>query len=197
MLETTRALRLSSDMKASRAIVVAAFVFAFVASLRADHFVYFGTYTGAKSKGIYVSRMTDEGKLSAPELAAETANPTYLAVNPGNKFLYSIGEVSRFGGKKAGSVSAFAIDSQTGKLTPLNQQSSGGDGPCHIALDEKGRCVVVAMPRSALISAASSSSSEASSSFGERLTMRLISCASLLWVFCRPVLNLSNKPMEP
>src|ERR1051325_1747524 len=113
-------------------------------ALRADYLVYIGTYTGAKSKGIYVTRMGDDGKLSAPELAAETANPTYLAVHPNNKFLYSIGEVSKFGGRKAGSVSAFALDGKTGKLPALNQQSSGGDGPCHIALDEKGRCVVVA-----------------------------------------------------
>jgi 6-phosphogluconolactonase len=113
-------------------------------SARADYFVYFGTYTGAKSKGIYVSRMNDEGKLSAPELVAETANPTYLALHPNRKFLYSIGEVSKFGGKKAGSVGAFAIDGKTGKLTALNTQTSGGDGPCHIALDEKGGCVVVA-----------------------------------------------------
>ena len=113
-------------------------------SVRADYFVYFGTYTGAKSKGIYVSRMSDDGKLSAPELVAETASPSYLAVHPNNKFLYAVGEVANFGGKKAGAVSAFAIDSKTGKLTALNQQSSGGDGPCHLALDEKGRCVLVA-----------------------------------------------------
>ena len=110
----------------------------------ADYFVYFGTYTGAKSKGIYVSRMSDDGKLSTPELAAETASPSYLAVHPNSKFLYAVGEVANFGGKKAGAVSAFAIDSKTGKLTALNQQSSGGDGPCHLALDEKGRCVLVA-----------------------------------------------------
>src|SRR2546425_10980662 len=61
-------------------------------SARADYFVYFGTYTGAKSKGIYVSRMNDEGKLAAPELAAETVNPTYLALHSNAKFLYAIGE---------------------------------------------------------------------------------------------------------
>ncbi len=112
--------------------------------LRADHFVYFGTYTGAKSKGIYLSRMTDEGKLAPAELVAETANPTFLAAHPNGKFLYSIGEVSKFGDKKAGSVSAYAIDRSTGKLTLLNSQSSGGTGPCHIDVDRAGKVVVVA-----------------------------------------------------
>jgi 6-phosphogluconolactonase len=111
---------------------------------RADYLVYFGTYTGAKSKGIYAFRMSDDGKLTPLGLAAEMTNPTYLALHPNNKFLYAIGEVSKFGDKKAGAVSAFAIDAKTGMLTALNQQSSGGDGPCHIALDKKGRCAVVA-----------------------------------------------------
>ena len=131
-------------MKLSRSLATAAVLLVCIAIARADHFVYFGTYTGAKSKGIYLSRMNDDGKLSAPELVAETANPTYLALHPNNKFLYSIGEVSKFGDKKAGAVAAFSVDARTGKLTALNQQSSGGEGPCHIALDEKGRCVVVA-----------------------------------------------------
>ena len=46
------------------------------------------------------------------------------------------------------------------------------------------------------MSAASNSSSDSRSSLGERVTMRLISCVSLLWVFCRPALNLSKSPME-
>src|SRR5436190_7843285 len=131
-------------MKSQRSLAIALALLCTIAFMHADYVVYFGTYTGAKSKGIYVSRMSDDGKLSAPELAAETANPTYLALHPNKKVLYSIGEISKFGGKKAGSVSAFSIDAKTGKLTLLNQQSSGGDGPCHVDVDQKGRCVVVA-----------------------------------------------------
>lgn len=131
-------------MKSHRLFVALVTLFCAVAIARADYLVYFGTYTGAKSKGIYVSRMSDDGKLSAPELAAETASPSFLAVHPNKKFLYAVGEVSTFGGKKAGSVSAFAVDAKTGKLTALNQKPSGGGGPCHIDIDEKGRCVVVA-----------------------------------------------------
>jgi 6-phosphogluconolactonase len=111
---------------------------------QADHFVYFGTYTGAKSRGIYCWRMSDDGKLTRIGLVAETASPSYLAVHPNGKFLYAVGEVAQFAGKKAGSVSAFSIDTGTGKLTALNQQSSGGDGPCHLDVDRAGKVVVVA-----------------------------------------------------
>jgi 6-phosphogluconolactonase len=116
------------------------------ASVSAREFlVYFGTYTGAKSKGIYVARFDSAtGKLTEPELVAETRNPSFLAVHPNGRFLYAVGELNDFQGKRAGAVSAFALDAKTGKLTLLNQQPSGGQGPCHLALDSKGRCVLVA-----------------------------------------------------
>ena len=105
-----------------------------------EFLVYFGTYTGAKSKGIYVARFDPaSGKLSAPELAAETRNPSFLALHPGEHFLYAVGETNH-----AGAVSAFSLDRQTGKLTLLNQQASGGSGPCHLSVDASGQCLLVA-----------------------------------------------------
>jgi 6-phosphogluconolactonase len=109
-----------------------------------DCWVYFGTYTGAKSKGIYVSRMDADGKLTEPELAATTVNPTFLATDPRRHFLYAVNEINNFGGQKAGGVTAFALDAKTGKLTELNQQSSGGEGPCHVSVDATGKTVMVA-----------------------------------------------------
>ena len=107
--------------------------------------VYFGTYTGAKSKGIYVAQFdSTTGKLSQPELAAETRNPSFLAVHPNERFLYAVGEVNDTQGLRAGAVNAFAIESSSGKLTPLNQQTSGGTGPCHISVDATGKCALVA-----------------------------------------------------
>jgi 6-phosphogluconolactonase len=41
-------------------------------------------------------------------------------------------------------VSAFAIDPKTGNLTLLNQQTSGGAGPCHITVDKAGKNVLIA-----------------------------------------------------
>lgn len=107
--------------------------------------VYIGTYTGAQSHGIYVSRFDqDTGSLSAPELAATSENPAFLAVAPNQHFLYAVGEVEEFRGKPSGSVSAFRIDSASGKLTLVNEESSGGAGPCHLSVDGSGKCVLVA-----------------------------------------------------
>jgi 6-phosphogluconolactonase len=107
--------------------------------------VFFGTYTSGKSRGIYVSQFdTANGKLTLPELAAETRNPSFLAVDPQGERLYAVGEVSDFGGGQAGAVSAFQIDEKTGHLTLLNAQPSGGKGPCHLCLDHSGKCLLVA-----------------------------------------------------
>lgn len=110
-----------------------------------EFLVYFGTYTGAKSKGIYVSRLdTVTGRLTEPELAAETKSPSFLAVHPGQGFLYAVGEMGSTDGKRDGAVSAFSIEPKTGKLKLLNSQPSGGGGPCHLSVDSKGTCVLVA-----------------------------------------------------
>lgn len=110
-----------------------------------DHYtVYFGTYTRGKSKGIYVHRMDAKtGKLT-PLSTTEISNPSFLALHPTGKYLYACGELSNFKGKKAGAVSAFAIDEKTGALTLLNQQSSGGGGPCHVDVPRSGKAVLVA-----------------------------------------------------
>jgi 6-phosphogluconolactonase len=107
--------------------------------------VYVGTYTNKGSKGIYRLELDlASGKLSEPELAGATANPSFLAIHPTGRFLYAVGEYGSFGGKKTGGVSAFALDGKTGKLTLLNQRPSGGAGPCHIVVDKPGKNVLVA-----------------------------------------------------
>ena len=103
----------------------------------ASRWVYVGTYTGKDSKGIYRCEFDSAtGKLSEPVLVAETDNPTFLAIHPSGQFLYAVGEIDDFGGKKAGAVNAYALDPKTGDLKLLNQQSSGGSGPCYVSLDK-------------------------------------------------------------
>ena len=107
--------------------------------------VYVGTYTGADGGGINISELDlNSGKLSPSRVAAETVNPSFLAIHPSRKFLYAVGEVSELDGKKTGGVSAFAVDPKSGDLTRINQQSSGGAGPCHLVVDATGKNVLVA-----------------------------------------------------
>ena len=113
--------------------------------------VYVGTYTGAQSKGIYLFRLPLAGRGAAPDvspaapiLVAESANPTFLAVDPTRRFLYAANEIASFEGQPTGAVSAFAIDPASGKLTLLNQRATAGGIPCHVLLDPSGRNLLVA-----------------------------------------------------
>ncbi|HVR76466.1 MAG TPA: lactonase family protein [Planctomycetota bacterium] len=102
--------------------------------------VYVGTYTGEKSKGIYFFRFDPAtGKATTPELAGETESPSFLAIHPSKRFLYSVNEVS-----PRGRVSAFAINLGSGKLTFLNTESSEGGSPCHLVVDNAGKHLLVA-----------------------------------------------------
>jgi 6-phosphogluconolactonase len=108
--------------------------------------VYVGTDTAPnKGKGIYLLELDlGSGALTSKGLVAETTSPSVLAIRPGWKSLYAVNEVNSFGGKSAGSASAFAIDAKTGGLTALNVQTSGGSGPCYVTVDPTGSCALVA-----------------------------------------------------
>jgi len=106
-----------------------------------DYWVYFGTFTGALSKGIYVSRLTgDTGKLTEPTLAAPAASPNFLAVSPNHQFLYAACR----GAASGDGVAAFKINPGSGSLERLDQKPSGGSDPCHVSVSPDGRCLLLA-----------------------------------------------------
>lgn len=112
---------------------------------KSNYLLFVGTYTEKESKGIYAYRLDmASGQLTSLGLAAETINPSFLAVNPSRRFLYAVNEVPNYKGQASGAVSAFAIDRQTGRLSLLNEVASRGADPCYIALDRTGRYVLVA-----------------------------------------------------
>jgi 6-phosphogluconolactonase len=111
---------------------------------RQKYLFYVGTYTDHGSKGIYAYRFDSAtGKSTSLGLAAESVAPSFVAIAPSGRFLYAVNEISKFNGQPTGAVSAFAIQSKTGKLTLLNQVPSRGEGPAHIALDRSGKYALV------------------------------------------------------
>lgn len=117
----------------------------FAAKPAKEYLVYFGTYTGKGSKGIYACRFQPRsGKLTAVELVAETPSPSFLAVDDTQHFLFAANEGGDFKGSKSGSVSSFTIDRHSGKLAPLNVVPSRGADPCHLTVDKTRKSVLVA-----------------------------------------------------
>ena len=114
---------------------------------KGKYLFYVGTYTqeGSSSKGIYAYRYdASTQEVTSLGLAAETTNPSWVALHPNGRFLYAVNEVQTYNGPNSGGVSAFSIDRATGKLTFLNEVASRGADPCYITVDQSGKYVLVA-----------------------------------------------------
>jgi 6-phosphogluconolactonase len=152
-------MRFYSGMNLSRHYlrsVILPFALVFSATLAASpapspkqgqYLFYVGTYTeeGSASKGIYAYRFdAATGQATSLGLAAETTNPSFVALAPSGRYLYAVNEVQNYKGPNSGGVSAFSVDQATGKLTFLNEVPSRGADPCYIIVDKSGKYVLVA-----------------------------------------------------
>ena len=113
-----------------------------------DHQIFIGTYTNSGSRGIYAVRLDPTtGALSAPQVAAETPNPTYIALTADKKFLYAVHSSTAL-------AAAFSVDLAQGKLTPLpGSPANPTKEPCYLAIDEAARLLLVAHYHEAFIAA--------------------------------------------
>jgi 6-phosphogluconolactonase len=118
---------------------------------KGKYLVFVGTYTEKQqSKGVYAYRFDPASAELAPlGLAAETTNPSFLAIDPTRHFLYAVNEIQKYKDASSGGVSAFAVASEkgsgpTGKLQLLNEVASRGADPCYIAFDKTGKYALVA-----------------------------------------------------
>ena len=105
---------------------------------RSKYFLYVGVY----GKGIQAYRFDPASvKFEPLGLVGEIQNPSFLASDPQQRYLYAVSELE---GNREGGVGAFRIDRKSGHLTPLNQQSSGGVAPCHLAVDHTSKLLMAA-----------------------------------------------------
>lgn len=101
--------------------------------------MFVGTYTkDGKSKGIYSWRLEPSGKITPIGLAAETSNPSFLAIHPSRRWLYAVNE------DDDGAMSSFAIANPAGMLKPINKVSTKGGWPCHVVFDHTGKVAYAA-----------------------------------------------------
>lgn len=82
------------------------------------------------------------GVLKLRERTTGVQNAFFLAVSPDNKFLYSI-DAKSFGTKPE-YAAAFELQGRTGKLKPLNKQTTHGTASCYLDVDATGKIALVA-----------------------------------------------------
>lgn len=104
-------------------------------------FLFVGCYTdGVKGEGITVFEMDEaSGELTEVEKEGDLINSTFLTLSPNGKYLYACTDTKL---ETNGSVTAFSIDTLSGKITPLNKLSTSGRNPVHVVTDPSGKMVV-------------------------------------------------------
>jgi 6-phosphogluconolactonase len=112
-----------------------------VAAQPSDVLVYVGTYTNRGSEGIYIYRLDSAtGGLTLVTKSPRLTNPSFVAIDPKGRYVYAVRE----GGGPAGAIVALSRNPATNELTILNEQPSGGQGPCYVSVDREGRFVLAA-----------------------------------------------------
>ncbi len=107
--------------------------------------VFVGGYAAPNQPGIRAFAF-DEASGALTLLGAFTgiANPSFLVVHPNRRWLYAVSETSQQQDGAPGRVWAFHFEREPLTISPINQQPSGGDWPCHLQLDATGRWLFVA-----------------------------------------------------
>ncbi len=113
------------------------------------NFAFVGTYTQtrgrSRAEGIYVFRIDPtSGALALAHTTTGIVNPSFLALDPQQRYLYAVNELSEVDGPNGGAVNAYAIDRATGALTFLNRQPAHGSLTCHLEVDHTGKYLLVA-----------------------------------------------------
>ncbi len=104
-----------------------------------EPYLFIGTYTSGKSKGIYVYKFNSKTGTFTAVSSTKAKNPSYLSLSANGKFLYAVDEENQ-----GGSIGAYAFEPASGQLALLNEQSSQGSCPCYVSENKTGKWVFVA-----------------------------------------------------
>lgn len=115
--------------------------------------LYIGTFSQRGSQGVYSYTFDRQNHSFAPFQTTSTPeSPSFLALTPDQHYLYTVNREGIEADSPLGSVSAFAIEPQTGKLDSINQVSSMGTAPCHIVMDDAAQWIFVSHYGNAVLS---------------------------------------------
>ncbi|WP_321853969.1 lactonase family protein [Paraburkholderia tropica] len=104
-------------------------------------FAYIGCRTtrerNAQGTGISVFEVHSNGIWTHIQTLAPLVNPSFLAIHPDRKTLYTVHGDNE-------SASAFRIDPSTGQISFLNSQSGVGRNPVHLSFSRDGEALIIA-----------------------------------------------------
>lgn len=109
-----------------------------------NEFIYVGTFPDDENDGLHVfqfDRIT--GDMEEIQTISDREGPNFQAIHPNDNFLYSVSDDPFSENEPYGTLSAYSIDADTGKLQLMNEQSVVGRGTAHVSVDPLGEFVYV------------------------------------------------------
>jgi 6-phosphogluconolactonase len=102
-----------------------------VSAQKSNYKMLIGTYTTPdKSKGIYSYTIDmNKGVFTEKSVTTGIQNPSFMAVTPDKKFVYSVSESA-----DGSSANAFSLNDKTGYLKIINSSLTKSNGPCNISV---------------------------------------------------------------
>lgn len=86
---------------------------------------------------------TETGRLRYRNVTGNIQNPSYLLTDSAGSYLYCVNELKNWNGIDGSTVSAFAVDKETGALRLINRQFTCGADACHLSLSPDEDCLLV------------------------------------------------------
>ncbi|MDD4971204.1 MAG: lactonase family protein [Paludibacter sp.] len=121
-------------MKKSIVVILVSMLLVPIFAQKNNYRLLIGTYTNAgKSQGIYAYDIDmHNGVFTQKSVTTGVTNPSYLAITPDKKFVYSVCESTN-----GSAANAFTFNEKTAKLTFINTSLTKSNGPCYISTTEK------------------------------------------------------------
>ncbi len=111
-------------------VQICIYFFIFISKILAID-LYVGTSNNNVKSGIYKITIDSKQQIQEAKLVTKALNPSYIVIN--NNYLFSVNEVNSYNGMNSGYTSVYQIDNN--KLNLIDQQSTTGANPTHLAVD--------------------------------------------------------------
>ena len=104
---------------------------------------YVSGYKGQDPHCLYVYSYDTVNNAVEKVSSYDIANASYLCFSPDRRYLYAVIEVREYKGRAGGGIAAFAVEDD-GRLRFINDNSTEGESPCHLAVSADGKILYAA-----------------------------------------------------